>query len=144
MAVEQTLSILKPDAVSRNLIGRILNYFEQQALKIVAAKMVKLTTAQAEKFYEIHHQQPFYQELVAFMSSGPVLALVLEGEAAVMKNRQIMGATDPRAAEPGTIRGDLAESIACNTVHGSDSTITALREIACFFRKEEIFSRENG
>ena len=133
MAVEHTLSIIKPDAVARNIIGKIYSRFEDGGLQIVAAKMVRLTHEQAEVFYAIHRERPFYQELIDYMTSGPVMVQVLEGESAIARNREIMGATDPKKAAPGTIRADFAESVTQNAVHGSDSTETAAHEIAFFF-----------
>lgn len=141
MAIERTLSIIKPDAVAKNVIGEIINRFENNGLKVVAAKMLHLSRAQAEDFYEIHKAKPFYQGLVSFMSSGPVLVQILEGEDAILKNRRIMGATDPREAEAGTIRADFAVSIDLNAVHGSDAQDTARQEITFFFKPEEIYSR---
>ena len=133
MSVEHTLSIIKPDAVARNIIGKIYSRFEEQGLQIVAAKMLRLTHEQAEIFYAVHRERPFYQELIAYMTSGPVMVQVLEGEEAIARNREIMGATDPRKAAPGTIRADFAESVTQNAVHGSDSLETAAHEIAFFF-----------
>lgn len=141
MAVERTLSIIKPDAVSKNVIGEILSRFEQNGLKIVAAKMLRLTNSQAEDFYAVHKDRPFYQGLVNFMVSGPVLVQVLEGEGAILENRRIMGATDPAKADAGTIRADFASSIDLNAVHGSDAPETAAEEISLFFKPEEIYSR---
>jgi nucleoside-diphosphate kinase len=141
MALERTLSIVKPDGVSRNLIGEVYRRFEKAGLRIVAARMLHLSQAQAEGFYEVHRERPFYIDLVRYMTSGPVIAQVLEGEGAVLKHRDIMGATDPKKAAPGTIRADLAESIEANTVHGSDATDTAAREIAFFFSGMEICPR---
>ncbi|MEW5864969.1 MAG: nucleoside-diphosphate kinase [Pseudomonadota bacterium] len=141
MAVERTLSIIKPDAVAKNLIGRIIARFEQAGLKVVAARMMHLTRAQAEGFYAVHRERPFFRDLVNFMTSGPVLVQVLEGENAIARNRELMGATDPRKAAKGTIRADFAESIDANAVHGSDSPETARTEIAFFFPVCEIFSR---
>jgi len=141
MTSEQTLSIIKPDTVSNNNIGAILNRFEKNNLKIVAAKMLHMTTEQAKAFYAIHAHRPFFQELVSFMTEGPVMVLVLEGEDAVAKNRQIMGATNPKEAAPGTIRADFAKSIDRNAVHGSDSRENAKKEISFFFKPQEIFSR---
>jgi nucleoside-diphosphate kinase len=141
MAVERTLSIIKPDAVARNLIGRIYTRFEEAGLKIVAARMTWLSRAQAEGFYAVHRQRPFFGELVDFMISGPVMIQVLEGEDAIQKNRDLMGATDPRKAAKGTIRGDFAQSIDANAVHGSDSPQTAVTEIAYFFPQQDIYSR---
>jgi nucleoside-diphosphate kinase len=141
MALERTLSIVKPDGVSRNLIGEVYRRFEKAGLRIVAARMLHLSQAQAEGFYEVHRERPFYKDLVRYMTSGPVIAQVLEGEGAVLKHRDIMGATDPKKAAPGTIRADLAESIEANTVHGSDAADTAAREIAFFFSGMEICPR---
>jgi nucleoside-diphosphate kinase len=138
---EQTLSIIKPDAVGQNQIGNIVEYFEREGLSVVAAKMAHLSEAQAKGFYAVHKDRPFFGELVAFMISGPVLIMVLEGEGAVAKNRQIMGETDPSKAAPGTIRGDFATSIDKNAVHGSDSLANAKTEIAFFFKANEIFPR---
>jgi nucleoside-diphosphate kinase len=137
----RTLSIIKPDAVANNQIGNILSRFEKNGLKIAAAKMVKLTKKDAESFYEVHRGKPFYDELVEFMTSGPILVTVLEGHNAIEKNREIMGATDPKKALDGTIRKDFAESVGRNAVHGSDAVDTAKKEIKFFFKKEEIFSR---
>src|SRR6267154_1391581 len=141
MAKEQTLSILKPDAVSANNIGAILSRFEKVGLKIVAAKMVHMTNEQAKAFYAVHAHRPFFQELVTFMVEGPVLITVLEGENAIVKNRDLMGATNPKEAAPGTIRADFAKSIDKNAVHGSDSQENAKKEITFFFKQQEIFSR---
>jgi nucleoside-diphosphate kinase len=141
MALERTFSIIKPDGVARNLIGEIYRRFEQAGLKIVAARMTHLSRAEAEGFYAVHKERPFFNDLVTYMTSGPVVLQVLEGENAVAKNREIMGATDPKKAEKGTIRADLAESIEANTVHGSDSLENAKIEIAYFFRETEIYSR---
>lgn len=141
MAREQTLSILKPDAVAGNNIGEIAARFEKNGLKIVAAKMVHLSNEQAQAFYAVHKHRPFFQELVTFMISGPVLVLVLEGEDAVTKNRNLMGATNPKEAAPGTIRADFAKSIDKNAVHGSDSQENAKTEVAFFFKPNEIYSR---
>ncbi len=141
MPKEQTLSILKPDAVSANNIGAILSRFEKVGLKIVAAKMVHMTTEQAKAFYAVHAHRPFFQELVTFMIEGPVLVTVLEGDNAIMKNRDLMGATNPKEAAAGTIRADFAKSIDKNAVHGSDSAENAKKEIAFFFKQQEIFSR---
>jgi nucleoside-diphosphate kinase len=140
MKTEQTLSIIKPDAVADQHIGEILSRFEKAGLKIVAAKMLKLTTEQAKAFYAIHAQRSFYMELVTFMTEGPVLVTVLEGPDAVAQNRAIMGATNPKDAAPGTIRKDFAESIDRNVVHGSDSVENAKKEIEFFFRKSELCS----
>ena len=133
MALEHTLSIIKPDAVARNIIGKIYSRFEDQGLQIVAAKMVRLTREQAEIFYAVHRDRPFYPELIDYMTSGPVMVQVLEGKDAITKNREIMGATDPKKAAPGTIRADFAESVTNNAVHGSDAPETAAHEIAFFF-----------
>ncbi|ROR29739.1 nucleoside-diphosphate kinase [Inmirania thermothiophila] len=141
MAIERTLSIIKPDAVAKNIIGKIYTRFEEAGLRIVAAKMLHLTREQAEGFYEVHRERPFFKDLVAYMTSGPVMVQVLEGEDAIARNREIMGATDPRQAAPGTIRADFAESIEENAVHGSDGPETAAREIAFFFKPEEICPR---
>ena len=141
MALERTLSIVKPDGVARNLIGEVYRRFESQGLKIIAARMLKLSQAQAQLFYAVHRERPFYQDLVRYMTSGPVVAQILEGENAVARNRQIMGATDPKQAEPGTIRADLALSIEANVVHGSDAAETAAREIGFFFSTTEICPR---
>lgn len=141
MSKEKTLSIIKPDAVRKNLIGEIIARFEKNGLKVVAAKMVHLTKAQAEQFYAIHKGKPFYNDLVTFVSSGPVVVQVLEGDNAIQKNRDIMGATDPKKAAPGTIRKDFAASIDENAVHGSDSPDTAREEISFFFTSNEILVR---
>ena len=141
MAVERTLSIIKPDAVAKDAIGQILSRFEQAGLKIVAARMMYLSRAQAEGFYAVHKERPFFRDLVAFMTSGPVMVQVLEGENAIQKNRDLMGATDPRKAARGTIRADFAQSIDANAVHGSDSPQTAVTEIAYFFPALEIYPR---
>jgi len=141
MAVERTLSIIKPDAVGKNVIGAIYSRFEQAGLKVVAARMAHLTTVEAEGFYEVHRARPFFKDLVSFMISGPVMIQVLEGEDAVLKHRDIMGATDPKKAAPGTIRADFADSIDENAVHGSDSLENAAREIAYFFRATELCPR---
>ena len=141
MTIERTLSIIKPDAVAKNSIGTILSRFEQARLKIAAAKMVHLTPEQGGKFYAVHKERPFYNDLVTFISSGPVMVQVLEGENAIAKNREIMGATNPAEAAPGTIRADFAESIDRNAVHGSDAPETAKQEIAFFFKDDEIYSR---
>lgn len=133
MALERTLSIIKPDGVKKNLIGKILSRFEEQGLKIVAGKMLVLSEAMAGSFYEIHKERPFFPALIKFMTSGPVFVSVLEGENAVQHNRDLMGATDPKKAAPGTIRADFAESIDANTVHGSDSVENAAREVRFFF-----------
>lgn len=139
MSVERTLSIVKPDGVAKNKIGEILSRFEKANLKIVAAKMMHLSKEQAGAFYEIHKSRPFYNDLVKFMSSGPVMIQVLEGEGAILKNREIMGATNPKEAARGTIRADFAASIDENVVHGSDAVETAKTEIAFFFPECEIF-----
>ena len=138
MAVERTLSILKPDATRRNLTGRINAKFEEKGLRIIAQKRLKLSAEQVGEFYAVHRERPFYNDLVAFMTSGPVVAQVLEGEGAVAKNREIMGATNPANAAPGTIRKEFAESIEANSVHGSDSAENAAAEIAFFFAGIEI------
>lgn len=138
MAIERTLSIIKPDATRRNLTGRINARFEEQGLRIVAQKRIRLTREQAEAFYAVHRERPFFKDLVAFMTSGPVVVQVLEGADAVARNREIMGATDPAKAAPGTIRKEFAESIEANSVHGSDSPENAAREIAFFFSETEI------
>jgi nucleoside-diphosphate kinase len=138
MPIERTLSILKPDATRRNLTGAINDRFERQGLRIIAQKRIKLTTEQAQRFYAVHAERPFYPSLVQFMTSGPVVVQVLEGPDAVARCREIMGATDPGKADPGTIRKDFAESIEANSVHGSDSGETAAEEIAFFFSSIEI------
>lgn len=141
MSVERTLSIIKPDAIKKNVIGAIEQRFEQNGLKIVAAKMLHLTKVQAEGFYAVHKEKPFFNDLVAFMISGPILVQVLEGENAILKNREVMGATNPANAKPGTIRADFASSVQENAVHGSDAPETAKVEISYFFKPEEICSR---
>jgi nucleoside-diphosphate kinase len=141
MALERTLSIVKPDGVSRNLIGNVYQRFEKAGLRIIAARMLQLSPQQAELFYEVHKERPFYKDLVRYMTSGPVIAQVLEGDGAIAKNREIMGATDPKKAAAGTIRADLAQSIEQNVVHGSDAPDTASREIAFFFSSTEICPR---
>ncbi len=141
MAIERTFSIIKPDAVAKNVIGEIVSRFEKNGLRIVALKMVQLKKEQAEGFYAVHKERPFFNDLVAFMISGPVVVQVLEGENAVLKNRELMGATNPAEAAPGTIRADFAESIDENAVHGSDAPETAKEEIAFFFSKDEICER---
>ena len=141
MALERTLSIVKPDGVARNLIGEVYRRFESQGLRIVAARMLQLSEAQAQEFYAVHKERPFYKDLVRYMTSGPVVAQVLEGDNAIQRNRDIMGATDPKKAAPGTIRADLAQSIEANVVHGSDAADTAAREIAFFFSGTEICPR---
>ena len=133
MAIERTLSIIKPDATRRNLTGKINDKFEEAGLRIIATRRIHLTQAQAEAFYAVHAHRPFFKDLVSFMISGPVVAQVLEGESAIVQNREIMGATDPKKADPGTIRADFAESIEANSVHGSDSPEAAAQEIGFFF-----------
>lgn len=140
MAVERTLSIIKPDAVAKNVIGEIITRFEKKGLRIAAARMMHLSKTQAEQFYAVHKERPFFPALVGFMSSGPVLVQVLEGDNAILKNREIMGATNPKDAAAGTIRADFADSIDHNAVHGSDAADTAAQEIAFFFRPEEILA----
>jgi nucleoside-diphosphate kinase len=139
---ERTLSIIKPDAVAKNVIGKINTRFEDAGLKIIASKMTQLTQQQAQQFYGVHKERPFFNDLVKFMVSGPVLIQVLEGQNAILKNRDIMGATDPKKAAEGTIRADFADSIDENAIHGSDSPETAAEEIAFFFTPEEIHSRK--
>lgn len=141
MANEQTFSIVKPDAVGKNVIGQILSRFENAGLSIVAAKMIHMTEQQAGEFYAEHKERPFFGELVAFMTSGPILVQVLAGENAVALNRELMGATNPKEAAPGTIRADFAEEVSANAVHGSDSPESAAREIGIFFTADEIHSR---
>ena len=141
MAVERTLSIIKPDAVAKNVIGQIYSRFEGSGLKIIAAKMVHLSRNDAEGFYAVHRQRPFFNDLVNFMISGPVIVQVLEGDSAIQKNRDLMGATDPKKAAKGSIRADFADSIDANAVHGSDAPETATMEIACFFPSLNIYSR---
>jgi len=141
MAVERTLSIIKPDAVAKNVIGKIYSRFETNGLKIVAARMVHLSRQDAEGFYAVHRARPFFKDLVEFMISGPVMVQVLEGEGAITKNRDLMGATDPKKAEAGTIRADFAASIDANAVHGSDAAETAAVEIAYFFPALNVYSR---
>ena len=136
--MEKTLSIIKPDAVAKNVIGKIIDRFESNGLRIAAMKKIKLTKEDAAKFYEVHKQRPFYNDLCEYMSSGPVVVMVLEGENAIAKNRELMGATNPKEAAPGTIRADFAESIEANAVHGSDSLENAKKEIAFFFAEREI------
>ncbi len=140
MTTERTLSIIKPDAVAKHLIGEVNRCFEKAGLRIVAAKMLRLTRQQAETFYGIHSERPFFNALVNFMTSGPVMIQVLEGQNAIAKNREVMGATNPKEAAAGTIRADFAESIDHNAVHGSDAAETAREEIAFFFKPEEIVS----
>ncbi|MGK7294316.1 MAG: nucleoside-diphosphate kinase [Candidatus Wenzhouxiangella sp. M2_3B_020] len=141
MTMQRTLSIIKPDAVAKNVIGEIYTRFERAGLKIVAARMMHLSREQAEGFYAVHRERPFFGDLVEFMTSGPVMVQVLEGEDAIARNREIMGATDPRQAAPGTIRADFATSIDANAVHGSDAEDTAAEEIGFFFGDDEIYSR---
>lgn len=142
MAVERTLSIIKPDAVAKNAIGEIYRRFESAGLRIVAARMTRLGRADAEAFYDVHRERPFFGDLVEFMISGPVMVQVLEGEDAIAKNREIMGATNPKEAAPGTIRADFAETIDANAVHGSDAPETARREIEFFFGDDDICPRD--
>ncbi|MAA71927.1 MAG: nucleoside-diphosphate kinase [Bermanella sp.] len=141
MAVERTLSIVKPDAVAKNVIGKIYSRFEEAGLQVIASKMVNLSDELAGGFYAEHKERPFFKDLVGFMTSGPVMIQVLEGEGAVLKNRDLMGATNPKEADAGTIRADFAESIDANAVHGSDSVESAAREISYFFKDEEICAR---
>ena len=141
MTIERTLSMIKPDAVGKNLIGEIYRRFEGAGLRIVAARMLRLSRAQAEQFYAVHKARPFYADLVEFMTSGPIVAQVLEGENAIARNREVMGATDPAAAEAGTIRADFAANVEQNAVHGSDAPETAAQEIAFFFDDEQICPR---
>jgi nucleoside-diphosphate kinase len=141
MAVERTLSIVKPDGVGRNLIGEVYRRFEQAGLRVVAARMMQLSQPEAEGFYAVHRERPFFKDLVKFMTSGPVIVQVLEGDGAIAKNREVMGATDPKKADKGTIRADLATSIDENIVHGSDAPDTAAREISYFFREIEVCPR---
>ena len=141
MAVERTLSIIKPDAVAKNVIGKIYSRFETNGLKVVAARMARLSRTEAEGFYAVHRERPFFKDLVDFMVSGPVMIQVLEGESAIAKNRELMGATDPKKAAAGTIRADFAESIDANAVHGSDGEDTARIEIAYFFPQMSVYSR---
>ena len=138
MAIERTLSIIKPDATRRNITGKIIDRFEQAGLRVVAQRRIHLTREQAESFYDVHKERPFYGSLCDFMTSGPVVVQVLEGEDAVAKNREVMGATNPADAAPGTIRKDFAESLEANSVHGSDAPETAAREIAFFFTDDQI------
>ena len=140
MAIERTLSIIKPDAVAKNVIGQIVSRFEGAGLKVAAAKLVQLSQAEAEAFYAVHAARPFFKDLVSFMISGPVFVQVLEGEGAILKNRDLMGATDPKKAEKGTIRADFADSIDANAVHGSDAAETAAVEIAFFFPSLNVYS----
>lgn len=141
MTVQRTLSIIKPDAVAKNAVGAIVARFEKVGLKVVAMKMLHLSEAQAQAFYAVHKDRPFFKDLVKFMISGPVVAQVLEGPNAILKNREVMGATDPKKAAPGTIRADFADSIDANAVHGSDAPETAQQEIAFFFSQTEVYSR---
>ena len=141
MAIERTLSIVKPDAVAKNVIGQIYTRFESAGLKVIAAKMKHLSRAEAEGFYAVHKERPFFKDLVDFMVSGPVMIQALQGENAIAKNRDLMGATDPKKAEKGTIRADLADSIDANAVHGSDSAENAAIEIAYFFAASEVYGR---
>lgn len=141
MAIERTLSIIKPDAVAKNIIGKIYSRFEEAGLRIVAARMLHLGREQAETFYAVHKERPFYNDLVSFMTSGPVVVQVLEGEDAIARNREVMGATNPQEAAPGTIRADFAGNVEENAVHGSDGPDTAKMEIEFFFRPDEICSR---
>ncbi len=142
MAFERTLSIIKPDAVAKNVIGEIYSRFEKGGLKIAAARMLRLSQADAEGFYAVHRERPFFRDLVEFMISGPVMVQVLEGEDAIRKNRDLMGATDPKKAQKGTIRADFADSIDANAVHGSDGPETAAIEIAYFFPQLNVYSRQ--
>ncbi len=141
MAVERTLSIIKPDAVAKNVIGDIISRFEKAGLRVIAARMAHLSQSEAEQFYAVHRERPFFGELVGFMTSGPVLVQVLEGDDAIARNREIMGATNPKEAAPGTIRADFAETIDANAVHGSDAPETAAQEIGFFFSDEQICPR---
>ena len=141
MAVERTLSIIKPDAVAKNVIGQIYTRFEGAGLKVIAARMMHLSRAEAEGFYAVHKERPFFNDLVSFMISGPVMVQVLEGENAILKNRELMGATDPQKADKGTIRADFADSIDANAVHGSDAPETAAVEIAYYFPSMNVYSR---
>ena len=141
MAVERTLSIVKPDGVGRNLIGEVYRRFEQAGLRVIAARMLQLSQSEAEGFYAVHRERPFFKDLVRFMTSGPVMVQVLEGEGAIARNREVMGATDPKKAAKGTIRADLASSIDENIVHGSDAADTAASEIGYFFREIEVCPR---
>ena len=141
MAVQRTLSIIKPDAVAKNIIGKIYSRFETNGLKVIASRMVHLSRQEAEGFYAVHKARPFFKDLVEFMISGPVMIQVLEGEEAIQKNRDLMGATDPKKAEKGTIRADFADSIDANAVHGSDAPETAAVEIAYFFPASQVYAR---
>ena len=142
MSIQRTLSIIKPDAVAKNVIGQIVGRFEQAGLKVIAARLTQLSRADAERFYAVHAARPFFKDLVDFMISGPVFVQVLEGEDAIQKNRDLMGATDPKKAEAGTIRADFADSIDANAVHGSDAPETAAVEVAFFFPEINIHSRQ--
>ena len=141
MALERTLSIIKPDAVAKNVIGKIYSRFETNGLKLIAARMLQLSRAEAEGFYAVHRGRPFFEDLVKFMISGPVMVQVLEGESAIAKNRELMGATDPKKADKGTIRADFADSIDANAVHGSDAPETAKVEVSFFFPAMNVYSR---
>ena len=141
MAIERTLSIIKPDAVAKNVIGKIYQRFEDAGLEVIAARMIHLSKADAEGFYAVHNERPFFKDLVSFMISGPVMVQALEGEGAILKNRDLMGATDPKKAAAGTIRADFADSIDANAVHGSDAADTAKVEIAYFFPALNVYSR---
>ena len=141
MAIERTLSIIKPDAVAKNVIGKIVSRFEAAGLKMVAAKLIHLSRSEAEQFYAVHKERPFFKDLVEFMISGPVFVQALEGDNAIAKNRDLMGATDPKKAAPGTIRADFADSIDANAVHGSDAAETAKNEVAFFFPAMNIYAR---
>src|ERR1043165_9750968 len=141
MAVERTLSIVKPDAVGKNVVGEIYTRFERAGLKVIAARMMQLSRADAEGFYAVHRARPFFKDLVEFMTSGPVMVQVLQGEDAIQKNRDLMGATDPKKADKGTIRADFAQSIDANAVHGSDSAENARTEVAYFFPAAEVYGR---
>ena len=141
MAIERTFSIVKPDAVRRNLIGKVYDRFETGGLRVIASRMIQLTRSQAQDFYAVHRERPFYNDLVDYMTSGPVVVQVLEGESAITRNREIMGATNPADAAPGTIRADFAESVEANAVHGSDAPETAREEISFFFEDSDICPR---
>jgi len=141
MAIERTLSIIKPDGVAANLVGEILSRFEKSGLRVIATRMQRLSKAEAQGFYAVHAERPFFDDLVGFMTSGPVVVSVLEGEDAIKRNRELMGATNPKDAAPGTIRADFAKSIDANTVHGSDAPATAAVEVAYFFRSTELCPR---
>ena len=141
MSIERTLSIIKPDAVAKNVIGQIVSRFEATGLKVIASRMAHLSRGEAQAFYAVHKARPFFNDLVSFMISGPVVVQVLEGENAIAKNRELMGATDPKKADPGTIRADFADSIDANAVHGSDAPETAAQEVAFFFPGMDVFSR---